>query len=43
MTFKGQIPIMNKTVVDNISEQVNTFTYLGCKISCEPTISVKSI
>jgi hypothetical protein len=34
MTYKGQDPIRCKIITDNtIVEQVNTFTYLGCKIS----------
>jgi hypothetical protein len=34
MTFKGQVPIRSKIVVDNtILEQVDMFAYLGCKIS----------
>jgi hypothetical protein len=34
MAFKGTEPIRSKIVIDNvISEQVNTFTYLGCNIS----------
>jgi len=36
MTFKGQVLIRSKAVTDNILlEQVNTFTYMGCKISCK--------
>jgi len=34
MTFKGQVPVRSKIVIDNITlEQGNTLTYLGYKIS----------
>jgi hypothetical protein len=33
---KGQVPVINKILVGNtILEQVNKFTYLGHKFSCE--------
>jgi hypothetical protein len=36
MTFKRYVPIRSKTVIDNtIMEQVDTFTYLRCKIGHE--------
>jgi hypothetical protein len=36
MTFKEQLPVRSKIVIRNpVVEQVNTFTYLGCKISYE--------
>jgi hypothetical protein len=36
MEFEAQVPIRSKIVIDNsILEQVNTFTYLGCKILYE--------
>jgi hypothetical protein len=36
MAFKGIEPIRSKIAIDNmILEQVNTFTYLGCNISCQ--------
>jgi hypothetical protein len=33
MAFKGTEPIRSKIVIDNMIEQVNTLTYLGCNIS----------
>jgi hypothetical protein len=36
LSFKGQVPISNETVTDDSAlQQVNTFMYLGCKISCK--------
>jgi hypothetical protein len=36
MSFKGQVPIISKVVMFNtILEQMNTFSYLGCNVSCE--------
>lgn len=36
MVFKGQIPIRSKSIVGNILlKQVNTFTFLECRISYE--------
>jgi hypothetical protein len=36
MAYKGQVPVRSTIVIDNtILEQMNTFTYLGCKISYE--------
>jgi hypothetical protein len=43
MTFKGQVPIGSKTGTDNtILQEVNTFTYLGCKISYEEERDITS-
>jgi len=43
MAFKGHVPIRSKTVIDNpILEQVNTFTYFGCKIPYDKERDVTS-
>jgi len=43
MTYKGQDPIRCKIITDNtIVEQVNTFTYFGCKISYEEEKDITS-
>ena len=34
MAFKGRYPARSKIVIDNdIIEQTNTFTYLGCSLA----------
>jgi flagellin-specific chaperone FliS len=42
MAFMGTEPIRNTVLIDNISEQVNTFTYLGCNISYEEEKDIHS-
>jgi len=44
MTFRGTDPVRNKTVINNnITEQMNIFSYLDCSISYhnEKDITVK--
>jgi hypothetical protein len=43
LAFKGTEPIRSKIVIDNtILEQVNTFTYLGRKISYQEEKDIHS-
>jgi hypothetical protein len=36
MAFKGRVPVASKIVIDDtVLEQINTFTYLGCRILYE--------
>jgi hypothetical protein len=45
MAFKGRDPVRSKIVINNnIIQQINTFTYLGCSISYqnEKDITVKT-
>jgi hypothetical protein len=36
MTFRGRDPIRSKTVISNkVTDQINTYTYLECKLSHE--------
>jgi len=41
LTFKGQVKIRSKIIIDNITlEKANMFTYLECKISYEEKKSI---
>jgi hypothetical protein len=42
MAFNGTEPIRSKIVIDNILEQVNTFTYLCCNISYQEEKDIHS-
>jgi hypothetical protein len=43
MAYKGHFSIRSKIVTDNTTlEQVNTFTYFGCKISYEEEKDITS-
>jgi hypothetical protein len=43
MSFNKQVSIRSETVIDNSTlEQVNTFTYFGCKISYKEEKEVTS-
>jgi hypothetical protein len=35
MAFRGKDPVMSKIVIKKVIEQINTYNYLGCLLSCE--------